>query len=204
MKISKKWALAVLLTSGLALGSCASIYQKDAEPAAPMADKPIEVTHETCKAMMKGMHEKMKSDGMDKAAMKKKMMAGEGMTDTQKQCHKMMHAKHKKMHAEKKKMDHSAMSQGEMKKHKHSGEHKKMVVSDECKAKMKKMKAKMKSGEMDMAAMKAKMKSKSMDDMTDEQKQCNKVIKNKMKKKMHKKKHEAEKAAKAAEPAHEH
>ena len=49
-----------------------------------------------CKAMMSKMHEKMekmKSDGMDMAAMKEKMQSGEGMSEDHKKCHKLMHEK---------------------------------------------------------------------------------------------------------------
>jgi len=61
-----------------------------------------------CKAMMAKMHEKMKSDGMDMAAMKAKMKSGEGMSEQQKKCHKMMHEKMHKADAQNEAVDEAA------------------------------------------------------------------------------------------------
>ncbi len=53
---------------------------------------------EECKAIMARMHEKMKAEGMDMAAMKARMQSGEGMSEQQKTCHAMMHKNMQAMH----------------------------------------------------------------------------------------------------------
>jgi len=189
----------------LALSACATTTTGPSEPASkdampmtmehgehkammPESSGKMKAMPSECKAMMAKMHEKMQSGDMDMAAMKAKMKSGEGMSETQKKCHKMMHDK---MHKSDDQKGHKPMmseSSGQMK-----------DMPPECKAMKAKMHEKMQSGDMDMAAMKAKMKSG--EGMSETQKKCHKMMHDKM----HKDAEAQNEAADEAAPsAHNH
>ncbi|PHR62820.1 MAG: hypothetical protein COA47_01820 [Robiginitomaculum sp.] len=84
-------SLTTLFAASLFVASCTSLSQSPPSSDTSATVAPMQMTQESCKAMMMKMHQKMKDEGMDMASMKQKMNSGDGMSEQQKECHKMMH-----------------------------------------------------------------------------------------------------------------